>query len=36
VTVPMRLAQRGDAWAEMDRRRVDLLAWRDGLMRRAG
>jgi bifunctional non-homologous end joining protein LigD len=36
VTVPMRLAQRGDAWADLDRRRVDLGDWREGVMRRAG
>jgi len=36
VTVPMRLAQRGDAWADLDRRRVDLAGWREGVMRRAG
>jgi len=34
VTVPMRLSQRADAWsrAELDRARVDLLAWREGVM----
>ena len=36
VTVPMRLAQRGDAWEDLSRRRVDLPEWREGLMRRAG
>ena len=36
VTVPMRLAQRGDAWADLDRRRVDLARWREVVMRRAG
>ena len=36
VTVPMRLAQRGDAWGDLERRRVDLGKWREGLMRRAG
>jgi bifunctional non-homologous end joining protein LigD len=34
VTVPMRLSQRGDPWAraELDRARVDLLAWREGVL----
>ena len=36
VTVPMRLAQEGDAWGGMDRRRVDLVRWREGVRRRAG
>ena len=47
VTVPMRLAQRGDAWDAIDRQRgdawdaidrqrVDLSGWREGMMRRAG
>jgi len=36
VTVPMRVAQSGDAWGELSRRRVDLMKWREGLMRRAG
>jgi len=34
VTVPMRLSQYGDPWsrAELDRARVDLLAWREEVM----
>ena len=36
VTVPMRLAQAGDPWGELSRRRVDLSEWKEGLMRRAG
>jgi len=34
VTVPMRLSQRADPWsrAELDRARVDLPAWREGVM----
>jgi bifunctional non-homologous end joining protein LigD len=42
VTVPMRLSQREDPWSEprMDRARVDLMKWREGMMvggvRRAG
>ncbi|PYP79171.1 MAG: hypothetical protein DMD35_09055 [Gemmatimonadetes bacterium] len=36
VTVPMRLAQEGDAWGDLARRRVDLLGWKEGLLRRAG
>jgi bifunctional non-homologous end joining protein LigD len=36
VTVPMRLAQRGDAWESMADRRIDLTAWREGVMRKAG
>jgi len=36
VTVPMRVAQSGDAWLGLSRRRVDLMKWREGLMRRAG
>jgi bifunctional non-homologous end joining protein LigD len=34
VTVPMRLSQRADPWsrAELDRARVDLLAWREGMI----
>ena len=36
VTVPMRLAQQGDPWSEMDRRRIDLDGWKTGVMRKAG
>jgi len=36
VTVPMRLAQQGDPWKDLSRRRVDLLGWKEGLLRRAG
>ena len=36
VTVPMRLAQRGDAWESMADRRINLTAWREGVMRKAG
>jgi len=34
VTVPMRLSQRADPWsrAELDRARVDLLAWREEVL----
>ena len=34
VTVPMRLSQRADPWAraELERARVDLLAWREGMI----
>jgi len=34
VTVPMRLSQRGDPWSrpELDRARVDLPAWREGVI----
>ena len=36
VTVPMRLAQEGDPWGDLERRRVDLVRWKEGVMRRAG
>ena len=36
VTVPMRLAQRGDAWSRLGASRVDLAEWREGVMGRAG
>jgi len=36
VTVPMRLAQQGDPWGALSRRRVDLVEWKEGLLRRAG
>jgi bifunctional non-homologous end joining protein LigD len=36
ATVPARLAQRGDPWVDLADRRVDLMQWRKGLMRRAG
>jgi hypothetical protein len=32
----MRVAREGEAWADLARRRVDLLAWKEGLLRRAG
>jgi len=34
VTVPLRLSQHADPWsgAELDRARVDLLAWREGVI----
>jgi bifunctional non-homologous end joining protein LigD len=36
VTVPMRLAREGDAWGDLSRRTVDLMEWKEGLLRRAG
>ena len=36
VTVPMRLAQRGDPWGRLDSRARGPDEWREGVMRRAG